>query len=87
MSPSFEHFLVSLVLGDDTAFVVLAEFENFFVRGRNDGFFRLRSHQVIGRKRKTTTGGFAETKLVHVVQQLNRFATTERLVTVGNNNR
>ena len=87
MCPSFKYFLVSLVLGDNTAFVVLAELENFFVRSRNDSFFGFGCHQVIGRERKTTAGALAETKLVHVIQQLNRFATTEGLVTVRNHNR
>ena len=87
VSPSIQHFVVSLLLGNHTTLVVLTELKDFLLGSTNEFLFGVRCNKIVGRKRKTTVGTFAETKLIHVVKKFNRFATSKCLVTVGNHNR
>ena len=87
MRPSIEHLVVTLLFGNDSTLVVLAEFQNFFFRSSNNFLLGIRSHQVVGRERQTTACTLAEAQLVHVIKQINRLTTAQQLVTVRNHGR
>ena len=87
MRPRIEHFVVALLLSNDSTLVVLTEFQNFFFRGSNDFLLGLGSHQIVGRERQTTTCTLAETQLIHVIQQIDRLTTAQQLITIGNHGR
>ena len=84
MSPFFQHLVVTLFFGNHTTFVVFAKLDNVFFCVGDDRFFFFRRDQVISRKRKTRSSTLAESQLVHIIEQANRLATAEALITIGN---
>ena len=87
MRPSIKHFVITLLLGDDSTLVVFTELQNFFFRRSNDFLFGIRGHQVVGRERQTTPSTLTEAQLVHVIKQVDRLTTAQQLITVGNHSR
>ena len=82
--PGIQNLVVTFLIGNHSTLVVLAVFQHFFLGGGNNLFLGFRCHQVIGGKRQSTTRRLAETQLVHIIQQGDRFTSTQSLVTIGN---
>ena len=84
MSPSIEHFVVTLFFSNHTTIVVLTELENIFLRSRNDRRLFVWSNQVVGRERQTRAETLTKAQAIHIIQQVDRFSSTQRLIAIGN---
>ena len=82
--PSVEHLVVAFDFGDHTALEQLVELHNGLFGFADDLALRIGGNQIVGTERQTAQGCLTETKLVHVVEQFDRSATSDEFVTVGN---
>ena len=58
---------------------------DFLFRLPNHQFLVDRSLEVIGGEAQSAAGGLAETDVFHPVEQIDGFAATEMLITIGDN--
>ena len=82
--PLIKHHVVAFVAGHQTAVVRLLVFHDRFLGLLDEILLGVRSHQVIGRERQTTSSRFSETHLHHVIKQMNRGFATKTLVAIAN---
>ena len=81
--PVVENLVVPLLLGDDPAMVKLCCLGDFLLGIGQDAFLGGRRLEVVGGEREARSGRFAEAKVFHRVEQVDRLGAAEDLVAVG----
>ena len=81
--PGVENGVVTLAVGDHALLVPLEDLENFLVGFANNLRFADGSDEIVGRERQAALGAPLEASAVHVVEEVDRPPTSERLVAIG----